>query len=195
MPSPDMKIVGLTGLSGVGKGYSKEYLRKHSSVVFSEPVVVTTRPPRLSDGSDRQAGLKVEDFLGRVSSGEIVFAHRPFGADWYGFNRRSMETESPMLTEVHVDNVIAFRNWFGLRLLLLGLIASEDYLYRNLEQRGTESQEAIALRLAAALEERERIVAYHREGLIKDVFEVNSTNRQRLGPMLVERVLPFLTTK
>jgi guanylate kinase len=184
------KILGLVGPSGVGKGYSKHAINEAFPNKFAEPVVVTTRPKRSADGIDRLAGLQVEEFHDLVRAGEVLFPHQPFGnvAHWYGFLARSFQVDKPILTEVHAGMIDAFKGQFAERLALLALIADNSYLKRNLQDRGSESPDSLALRLIVAVSEIRTIIEKYEQGKLDHIIQVSQENRPILK-QLVKR--PF----
>lgn len=188
----EARIIGITGLSGVGKGYTKEYLKSSCPYDFAEPVVVTTRPARPTDGIDREAGISVPSFMQGINENRILFGHQPFGTDWYGFRGDSFAGTRPILTEVHVDNVIPFTEVFGARLYLLGLIADTPYLQKNLQSRATEDKKTQQLRLESAINESRRIEGLHQNGYIRDLIIVSELNRDRLGSLVADLAISFL---
>lgn len=188
-------IVGLVGPSAVGKGYCKDAIKSEFGSSFSEPVVVTTRPKRATDGKDRQAGVPVGEFFGMVDEGVVLFAHQPFGegSDWYGFSKKSLDNnQRPLLTEVHIDNVEPFRERFGDRLFLIALTAERAYLEANIRGRGTEDESSIQTRLNAALSEVEKIHRLETDGLIDRVIEVSNENRDQLGEIVTNLVAEII---
>lgn len=183
----ECKIVGLVGPSAVGKGFSKDAIKTNFPDVFDEPVVVTTRPKRLTDGVDRRAGIPVDEFLSMRDSGVVIFAHQPFGegTDWYGFNRESLDFNTKsLLTEVHTDNVIPFKERFGDKIQLIALVADNDYLEKNIRARVTEEECEIQLRLKMAISEVEKIRELQSRDFIDYVIEVGGKNRARLGQIV-----------
>lgn len=184
-------IIGLVGPSGVGKGYAKEALQTQFG--FQEPIVATTRDRRPTDGIDRLSGLTIGIFQRMVEVGAIIFDHQPFGADnhWYGFLKDSLTVDGSVLTEIHVDNVMRFRQMYGNKLKLVGLTADDDYLAQNLAQRGTETTEDAAIRLTAALCEREKIRQYSEQGLIDIVIKVGNENREAFAQTMIQIVSSF----
>ena len=188
-------IIGLVGPSGVGKGYCKDVLKANYPNLFSEPVVVTTRPQRPTDGLDRKAGIPLEEFMNMQEKGIVVLAHQPFGegADWYGFMAESLENkEKIVLTEVHVDNIEPFKQLYGDKVKLVALVADPDYLRRNLVDRNTESSEEVRIRLKEALREIELINNFLKQGLIDTAIKVDDENRSKLGEIITEEVARFL---
>ncbi len=187
--------IGLVGPSGVGKGYCKDAIKANYPDLFIEPVVVTTRPQRATDGSDRKAGIPLEEFMNMTQSGVVVLVHQPFGVNshWYGFMSESLENEEKVvLTEVHVDNIKPFKQRYGSAVKLIALIAGPDYLKRNLLDRSTESAEEVQLRMEQALRETEIINNFVEQGLLDLVITVSDDNRDELGKIVVSEVARFL---
>jgi len=184
------KIIGLVGPSGVGKGYCKDAIMANSPDLFSEPVVITTRPKRETDGVDRKAGVSFEEFMAMRTDETMIFAHQPFGpgTHWYGFLSKSLEGDENrvILTEVHIDNVEPFKERFCNSVKLIALVAGRDYLAKNLAARNTESDEEVQLRLEKSLREVELIQGLSKENLLDAIIEVNDDNREKLDTLVIE---------
>ena len=184
-----IRIIGLVGPSGVGKGYCKDAIMASSPDLFFEPVVVTTRPKRETDGVDRKAGVSFGEFMAMRIDGTVVFAHQPFGPDthWYGFLSKSLEGDENkvILTEVHIDNVEPFKERFGSSVKLIALVADRNYLAKNLAARNTESDEEVQLRLKKSLREVNLIQDLSRKNLLDAVIEVDDDNREKLDILVV----------
>ena len=183
-----MLILGLVGPSAVGKGYCKDVIKVTYPESFCEPVIITTRPRRLTDGVDRLAGVPLIEFNLMIQRGVVLFAHQPFGigSDWYGFSRDSLDGNHNLLAEIHVDNVVAFKDRFGEQIKLIALIAESEYLESNIRNRGTESEVAIKARLDAAKDEVVKIKRLEDKGLIDYVIEVDDANRGDLAQIMIE---------
>lgn len=186
------EVIGLVGPSGVGKGFYKSVLTGTLPNV-NEPVVVTTRLKRPTDGNDRMS-VDLDSFKGMVTDGEAILAHQPFGESgpWYGFLAASFSDDQPNLTEFHVDNVVKARIIFGMRLLLLGLITDTDYLSQNLADRGTEAMDAQNTRLARAMAEVESIQSFSQDRVIDDVIVVTNDTRSMAEAAIVSLSQAFL---
>ncbi len=186
-------IFGLTGPSGVGKGFIKEHIKKQLPNL-EELTVATTRGRREADGKDRDTDISIGVFLERAKGGTIIFAHQPFGTDgdWYGFYadqiKKLLIEGREILTEIHVDNVRLFKSEFGQSVKIIGLMAEESYLETNLNNRMTESGEERRNRLAMALNEIETIKQLKEEGLVDSLIEVQSENRETVAQLTFERI-------
>lgn len=191
MEHKETLIIGLSGPSAVGKGYCKEEIKKHFQKIFIEPTVATTRPKRSNDGLDRLSGLSLETFNELRDKGEIIFTHQPFGdsGDWYGFLSSSIDCSSKnILTEVHPDNIIPFKERYPGRVTLVGLVAGSEYLESNIRQRSTETENEIQTRLHSSIAEAESLRNFKKLGLIDFLIEVNHQNRGELSPIIINLI-------
>src|SRR3989338_473545 len=187
------RVIGLVGPSGVGKGFCKGVIRTYFPNIFSEPTIATTRLKRDDDGSDRIAGLSVREFFDKMASSHILFGHQPFGegTEWYGFVSSSFSNTSSILTEVHIDNIEGFKSKFGNKLILIGLIAAEDYLRSNMQQRGDAIKE-IERSLEMSGKEIETINGLYDQMIIDYLIQVNDGNRDQLSDLVVNIVVQYI---
>ena len=158
-----MGILGIVGPSGVGKSYLLRQIRRVLEVrgiSYHIPRVVTTRERRSSDGSERVC-ISLDEFMDLYHQGHLFGVHQPFGTHWYGFYVDDFrDSESIILTEVHVDNVALFKRQFS-QVYLIGLTASNAYLSHNLFLRhGTLSPAQIARLERARYEKRKMILDF-----------------------------------
>lgn len=176
------QIIGIVGPSGVGKGYAKAQIIEGFPDVFSQPIVATTREARPFPEPDRMAGISIDEFFRMKKSGEILFAHQPFGtgADHYGFLASSFTIPGKLITEVHIDNVVPFKRRFAEKVTLIGLVAQAEYLRFNLNTRASETEEQKLLRVGASVREIELIGELHSKGLIDHLVEANMVNRNEV---------------
>ena len=193
-----VEILALAGPSGIGKGFIKKAIvQRFGAGFFIEPVVATTRPRRPDDGPDRLPGIPLTEFWSQVEQGEIILNHQPFGVTghWYGFLSATLNnTSRPVLTEFHVDNIVPARNQFGNRLILIGLVATDDsYLRENIANRSGDFHEATEVRVQAAKREGSLIAGLHAKGLINVVFEAKRQNKQTLRYSVTDWVSNRLT--
>jgi len=189
-------ILGLSGPSAIGKGYCKDRIKESFPNIFTEPIIVTTRPKRENDGIDRMAGISINDFFDMEKNNLILFSHKPFGTDWYGFLTSSLEhNKGPILTEIHPENINPFKNKYGTRLVLLGLVANQDYLETNIRNRGTESEEIIKKRISASVNENSKIEMFAENGLVDHLIEVTQNNRFNLDKIVINLTSEIITRK
>lgn len=186
-------IVALTGPSGVGKNYIKSLITKKFPKI-KELTVFTTRPRRESDGIDRMAGLDKEYFLNKVKSGEIIAAHQPFSNldYWYGFSREQIDSllkeNENILTEIHIDNVEFFKKEYSGKIFMIGITAAQEYLDKNIQERGSESESERLVRLETAENENRVISELYSNGMVDRVFEANWENRETLAGAIISEI-------
>jgi len=188
------RIFGIVGPSGIGKGYIKGALLNTFPNDFVEPIVVTTRDRRPTDGIDRLS-VDVAKFGVLVDNHDVIFEHQPYGSDgaWYGFLRSSLsEAKKHVLTEVHVENIEPFRAQYNDRLFLLGLISSKEYLQVNLAGRG-ESDREQQVRLSTAIQEVNTIQNFHSSGFVDEVLAVGYETRQIINQLVVNIAIARLS--
>ena len=189
----DGVIFGLTGPSGVGKGFIKDCLKK-SYPQLVELSVITTRRRRVSDGADRVTDVPVGLFLEGTRGSDIVFAHQPFGteSDWYGFCRQQIESYlsqgKQILTEIHVDNVKLFKETYGDKVTLIAMKADENLLRENLMVRNSETDSEVNCRLQAAIHEIEAIQKLETLGMFDAVVELT----RKTKPFAERTLLAYL---
>lgn len=188
------KIIALVGPSGVGKNFAKQAIKDRFPQLV-ELTVYTTRNKRPSDGLDRKADILVGDFLRMEQKGEIIAAHQPFGSEggWYGFFRKQidemLDNNNLILTEIHPDNILLFKELYGDKIFTIALTAEKDYLEHNLRSRGSEKDIDREVRLDRAFDEIKTIQEMWKEKLIDRVIEVGWDNRENLSEIVVNEVL------
>lgn len=180
------KIFGIVGPSGIGKGYIKGAILNAFPNEFVEPIVVTTRERRPTDGNDR-LNVDLAKFCALVDNRDVIFQHQPYGSNgaWYGFLQSSLtKAKKHVLTEVHVENIEPFRSEYGNRLFLLGLTSTEAYLQANLEGRGERASEQL-IRLSTAVQEVNSIKKFEKDGSIDEILEVGDETRKIIDQLVI----------
>ncbi len=187
-------IIGLSGPSGVGKSYLKKGILETFPGFFDEIRVVTTRPARVNEGKDREAGLSLQEFERRVINNEVLFPHRPFeeSQHFYGFSNTDIQScfsrNRNILTEIHPSNIENFKSLFGNKVKVIGLVSSYQYLSKNMYSRNTERNSEISLRLDESYKEQKLIKEMFNKGLLDRLLEVNERNREIIKNMVCEIV-------
>ena len=151
-------LLVVSGPSGVGKGtVISGLLDVHAEVRRS--VSCTTRPrrPTQQDGQDYHF-ISVQEFERKVEAGEFLewaVVHKDLR---YGTPRAPVEAAlaagQDMILEIDYQGARSVREQMGERAVLVFIAPpSWDALLQRLQQRHTESPEAIAKRLASAQRE------------------------------------------
>lgn len=158
---PQPKTAGtlyvLSGPSGVGKGTIRAKLFSQLTSRYSYSISCTTRPPRPGerDGVDYRF-ISEADFLRRVENGEFlewanVHGHR------YGTLRSDVEDllsqGVDVFLEIDVQGACQVKKVMPEAVTIFIAPPTLEDLERRLRGRGTETEEAIRRRLAAASDE------------------------------------------
>ncbi|MHC4375669.1 MAG: guanylate kinase [Planctomycetota bacterium] len=149
-------LLVVSGPSGSGKSTINARLRQHPDVDFS--ISATTRSPRKGEvDGEHYHFLSVDDFERRRDAGEFL-EHAEVHGNHYGTLRAPVDAALAagrvFLLEIDVQGAAQLREaGVEARYLFIDVPSLEE-LRRRLEQRGTDSEEVIARRLAGA--ERER---------------------------------------
>lgn len=170
---PTGKLVVLTGPSGVGKGtLVKALMTRHHQLSLS--ISVTTRSPRSGevDGKDYHFVTPVQ-FRDLIEQDSLL-EWATYAGNYYGTLReevvRLVEQGKIVILEIEVVGAKAIKQNFPAVQRLFILPPSSQELEQRLRGRGSESESAIAQRLARAEEE----VALSQEfdyQIVNDEFE------------------------
>lgn len=120
-------------------------------------ISMTTRAPRTGEKNGREYHfVDVQDFLGRVSRGEFLEWAEVHG-NYYGTSKPWIEAEMTagrdIVLEIDWQGAQQVRRAFPAAIGVFILPPSLEALNERLSGRGTDSDETIARRIAAAREE------------------------------------------
>jgi guanylate kinase len=149
------RLIVVAGPSGVGKGTVVQRLLARDPLGLAHSVSATTRAPRPGerDGVDY---VFVDDaaFRRMIADGELLEWAEVFRGVRYGtrraFVRAALEAGRDVVLEIDVQGAAQIRAEDPEAVLILLEPPSLADLERRLRGRGTESEEALAERLAAA---------------------------------------------
>jgi guanylate kinase len=145
------KLIVVSAPSGSGKTtIAHEILSRNPSLRFS--VSATTRPMRAGEVHGRDYYfLSREEFQAKVHAGEFVEWEELYG-DAYGTLRSEVEgalrEEKHLLFDVDVKGGLSIKNQYPEALLIFIRPPSQEVLEQRLRDRHTESETALARRLA-----------------------------------------------
>ena len=148
-------LIVLSGPAGSGKGTVLRELLREEEYRFS--VSATTRAPRPGeiDGVNYHF-LTREDFLTRMAAGEML-EYTEYCGNYYGTPRKEAEevlqSGKNLILEIEVEGAVNVKKKFPDAVLILLLPPSFEIQEQRLRNRGTETEDKIALRLTRTREE------------------------------------------
>lgn len=166
-------LVVLTGPSGVGKNSIIDALRKQDPSFFHS-VSMTTRQPREGekDGVSYHFTTK-ERFEALIHRGDML-EYDTYCGEYYGTPKapidRMIQANTDVLFDLTVKGALELKRNCPNAVIIFMTTSTEEALRVRLLARGTESEEAIGIRLAAAREELSRIHLFD-YWVINDVIE------------------------
>ena len=166
-------IMVVSGPSGVGKGtLVKELVKRRDDVV--ESVSCTTRAPRVGEEHGKHYFfLSKEEFLRRIDDGDFLEYDEHMNG-LYGTPKSFVldaVQEKSVILEIDVNGGLIAKEAFPEAVLVFIMPPSEEELKKRLSGRNTETEEAIAERLARLSLELEK-KAYYDYVVVNDKFEV-----------------------
>ncbi|HIK56699.1 MAG TPA: guanylate kinase [Synechococcales cyanobacterium M55_K2018_004] len=147
------RLIVLTGPSGVGKGtLLRALLERHPELYLS--VSVTTRSPRPGEENGQHYYfVTTERFREMIEHGELL-EWAEFAGNCYGTPRRPVEERIQrgewVILEIELEGARQIRKTCPDAIRIFVLPPSLEELEHRLRGRGSESEEAIARRLARA---------------------------------------------
>ena len=138
------KIVTLSGISGIGKSFLKNYLLSNNSN-FVSLISVTTRSKRLNEveGIDKFF-VTFEDFEKQNNSGNLEVVNMVFG-NWYAYKKSQIQLCNDginLITELFYKNVYEFKNEFSNTISVYILPEEIERTKFELKSRGLEKKDA-----------------------------------------------------
>lgn len=153
---PTSRLLVLTGPSGVGKGtVLQALLARHPEVWLS--VSATTRPPRPGERhGENYFFLDRQTFMNQVERGEFLewaeFAGHAYGTPAGPIQSRLRAGQAVVL-EIEVEGARQVRRHLPTAVLVFLRPPSMATLEERIRARGSDSEDAIAKRIARAREE------------------------------------------
>jgi guanylate kinase len=148
------KVFVITGPSGVGKGTLIEQLLERIPELELS-ISATTREPRPGevDGRDYHF-LSPEEFRRRLEAGDFL-EHASYSGNYYGTLRSEVEQRvercHSVVLEIEVQGARQVRDALGGDAVLIFIAPPDEAVLRErLEERGTDSPDAIEQRLRTA---------------------------------------------
>lgn len=148
-------LVVVSGPAGSGKGTVDAHLLKRDDFVYS--VSATTRAPRPGevDGVHYHF-ISVEEFKERLERGDMI-EYTQYCGNFYGTPKKEAEevlaSGRNLILEIEVEGAHNVKSKYPEAVLILLLPPSYSVQEQRLRGRGTETEEKILERLAAARQE------------------------------------------
>lgn len=147
------KLIVITGPSGVGKGtIVRSLLLKHPELYLS--ISATTRQPRLGEVEGKDYYFVSRDEFERAIAQQELLEWAEYAGNYYGTPRarvqEQIEQGNWVLLEIEVVGAREIAQIFPTALRIFILPPSIAELEQRIRQRGTNSEDSIAKRLAIA---------------------------------------------
>ena len=149
-------LIVISGASGTGKGtVCKELLARESGIAYS--VSATSRAPRAGEEEGREYYFRTrEEFEQMIADGAFLEYADVYG-NYYGTPLAPIEKRraagEDILLEIDTQGALNVMERCPDGTFIFLLPPSLEELHRRIMGRGTESEESLALRLAAARDE------------------------------------------
>lgn len=156
-------LVVVSGFAGTGKGtVMKELLGRYDSYALS--ISATTRQPRPTEVDGREYFFKTKEEFENMIEENAFLEHACYVGNYYGTPKKYVEEQladgRDVILEIEIQGALHIKEQFPDALLLFIAPPSADVLKQRLTDRGTESEDVIAKRLARAVEESRGIEQY-----------------------------------
>ncbi len=153
---PRPLLIVLSGPSGAGKDAVLARMRElRCPLTFITTVTTRPRRPGETDGVDYRF-VSPDEFQGMLRDNELLESARVY-QNWYGVPRRpvreALEAGKDVIVKVDVQGANTIKKMIPLAVFIFLIPPSMEELCQRLEQRHTESTEALRLRTEAAVSE------------------------------------------
>ena len=166
-------LIVISGFSGAGKGtLVKALLQKYDNYALS--VSMTTRAPRPGERDGVEYFFSTREEFEKAIAEDGLVEYATYCDNYYGTPRAYVEEQLSegrnVILEIEIQGALKIKEKFPESLLIFITPPNAAELKRRLENRGTETAEVIAKRLARACEESEGVEAYDYI-VINDILE------------------------
>lgn len=166
------RLFVISGPSGTGKGTICKELLKRKPLQLS--VSMTTRQPRTGEENGvHYYFVTKEEFQEKLANGGLL-EHAEVYGNYYGTPRAMVEEKLQqghnVILEIEMKGAAQVRQSYPEAITIFVLPPSLEELRRRIRGRGTETEEAIRLRMSKTLEELQELVHYDYY-VINDILE------------------------
>ena len=157
-------LIVLSGPSGVGKGTVRKAIFEEEGIDFQYSISATTRQPRVSevDGED-YFFVSREEFEQKIVNGDML-EYAQYVNNYYGtpksFIDETLASGRDVFLEIDVQGALQVKSKMPEGIYIFLTPPDLTNLRERLVGRGTDSQEVIEKRVAAARDELKQMINY-----------------------------------
>ncbi|MGE6631346.1 guanylate kinase [Bacillus sp. NPDC077027] len=157
-------LIVLSGPSGVGKGTVRQAIFSQEDTKFEYSISVTTRKPREGERNGVDYFFKTREEFEDMMKHKKLLEWAEYVGNYYGtpvdYVEQTLREGKDVFLEIEVQGALQVREAFPEGLFIFLAPPSLSELQNRIVTRGTESEELIQNRMAAAKEEIEMMDAY-----------------------------------
>ncbi|MFS0656078.1 guanylate kinase [Bacillus sp. 179-C3.3 HS] len=157
-------LIVLSGPSGVGKGTVRQAIFSQEDTKFEYSISVTTRKPREGERNGIDYFFKTREEFEDMIENKKLLEWAEYVGNYYGtpvdYVEQTLREGKDVFLEIEVQGALQVREAFPEGLFIFLAPPSLSELQNRIITRGTESEELIRNRMAAAKEEIEMMDAY-----------------------------------
>ncbi|QII24528.1 guanylate kinase [Bacillus altitudinis] len=157
-------LIVLSGPSGVGKGTVRQAIFSQEDTKFEYSISVTTRKPREGERNGVDYFFKTREEFEHMIENKKLLEWAEYVGNYYGtpvdYVEQTLSEGKDVFLEIEVQGALQVREAFPEGLFIFLAPPSLSELQNRIITRGTESEDLILNRMAAAKEEIEMMDAY-----------------------------------
>ncbi|WP_178896653.1 guanylate kinase [Bacillus altitudinis] len=157
-------LIVLSGPSGVGKGTVRQAIFSQKDTKFEYSISVTTRKPREGERNGVDYFFKTREEFEHMIENKKLLEWAEYVGNYYGtpvdYVEQTLSEGKDVFLEIEVQGALQVREAFPEGLFIFLAPPSLSELQNRIITRGTESEDLIRNRMAAAKEEIEMMDAY-----------------------------------
>ncbi|MBU4618910.1 guanylate kinase [Bacillus sp. GG161] len=157
-------LIVLSGPSGVGKGTVRQAIFSQEDTEFEYSISVTTRKPREGERNGVDYFFKTREEFEHMIENKKLLEWAEYVGNYYGtpvdYVEQTLSEGKDVFLEIEVQGALQVREAFPEGLFIFLAPPSLSELQNRIITRGTESEDLIRNRMAAAKEEIEMMDAY-----------------------------------
>jgi len=160
---PQPLLIVISGPSGVGKDTVMQRMQERG-LPFHFVVTATTRPKRQNEVHGKDYFFVSKEEFARMIDEDELIEHAIVYGDYKGIPkqqvREALDTGKDVVMRIDVQGAETVRKMAPEALLIFITTESEEELVHRLETRKTETPDSLALRIATARKELNRVEAF-----------------------------------